>query len=179
MPHADNNSQKYAEALLLLAESAGRVPSVESGLKAIAEDISGNPEMLRFISDDFVKSEGKQELLSELFATRSDPLLILFIRILQLDSKIANIVQISKDFGALVAARSNRVSGELVSAIELPEDKVKAIEEQISQMLNKRVSLSRLVDGDMLGGVSARVGDFVIDGSLDSELSKARSALLE
>ncbi len=177
MSRAKNSSHAYAEALLLMAESAGRVTAVESDLKAMAVAIRESPDLLRFLADSFVKPEGKQDLLAEVFSGRADPLLVMYIRILQIEGEMGNIEQISKDFTGLVAARSNRVSGEVVSAIELPDEKVKAIEKHVSEILDKDVSLCPLVDSEMLGGILVRVGDFIIDGSLDTELSRARSAL--
>jgi F-type H+-transporting ATPase subunit delta len=177
MSHAVNSPLKYAESLLLMAEASDRVTQIEADLSSMAAAIHDNPDLMRFLSDTFIKTEGKQEALAEIFSGRADPLLVMFIRILQIEGKLASIQEISRHFAALAAARQNRVSGELVSAIELPLEKIAEIEKQISLVLGKDVSLTHQLDPDMLGGIIVRVGDFVVDGSLETELSRARSEL--
>jgi len=174
-----SNPEKYAEALMLLAEAAGRISTVASDLSATAEAMRDNPDLLRFLADDLVKPQGKQEALSEIFSGRIDPVLALFLRILQVDRRTSQIQDIAREFAELLAAREHRASGEVVSAIPLPQDKIKEIEVQASKILQKEVSLASVVDPSMIGGVIVRVGNFIIDGSVEKELSRARTALTQ
>ncbi len=177
MRRASHNSEKYAAALLSMAEAAGRLNGIESDLKNISDAVTENPQLLAFLADNLIRNEGKQEALSEIFSGKADPILVMFLRILQIEDEISHIAEVSRLYSDLVAAKQHRVSGEIVSACPLPEEKINEIEEQTSKILNKEVSLTQIVEPEMLGGIIVRVGNFVIDGSVERELARARATL--
>lgn len=174
----ENRNDIYANALLVLAEASGRTAQIEKDLKAAASFIRNTPEVLKFISDGFVQGKGKEEAFDEILAGRVDPMLTLFMRILLTEDQLGNIESISSIFSELVAAKRSRISGQIVSAAPLPEHLVREIEVQTSRLLSKDVSLHPVTDPELLGGVLVKVGDFVIDGTIDTELENARQAIL-
>ncbi len=177
MRRASHNADKYASALLLMAEASGRLERIEADLKSISEAVTSNPQLLAFLADTLIRTEGKQEALDEIFSGRADPILVMFLRILQIEDEIPHITEISRVFSEMVAAKQHRVSGEIVSACALPTEKVRDVEAQTSIILQKEVCLTPVIDPEMLGGIIVRVGNFVIDGSIERELVRARQAL--
>ena len=53
------------------------------------------------------------------------------------------------------------------------------ITQRLTALLGKQVVLRTQVDGEMLGGITVRVGDTVLDGSVAAQLAQMRQAAVE
>ena len=71
------------------------------------------------------------------------------------------------------------VRAEVTTAAPLTEARAQEIERRLAQVSGKRVSLATRVDSAILGGVIARIGSTVYDGSVTRQLEKIRSRLVE
>jgi len=63
------------------------------------------------------------------------------------------------------------------SAIELDDETVARLAVSLSKATGKQVEVKTVVDPAVLGGIVARVGDTVIDGSLRHRLEELRDKL--
>jgi F-type H+-transporting ATPase subunit delta len=68
---------------------------------------------------------------------------------------------------------------ELVSAVPLSAEQQSKVEAMLKEMVGKDISLTVRVDPTILGGIVARVGDRVIDGSTRSKLEGLRRELVQ
>ena len=75
------------------------------------------------------------------------------------------------------AARQQRVVVEARSAVALDDERVRRLEEALSAATGRQVDVEVIVDPSVVGGVVARVGDEVIDGSVRRKLDLAREQL--
>jgi F-type H+-transporting ATPase subunit delta len=66
---------------------------------------------------------------------------------------------------------------EVRSAIPLDEAIQKRLAEALSKSLGKQVEIKVIIDPDVIGGVVARVGDTVIDGTVRHRLEQLRESL--
>ena len=76
-------------------------------------------------------------------------------------------------------ANQNVVRGDLTSATPLAPEKAKAIEDSLSTVTGKKVQLTQHVDPTLIGGVVARIGSTVYDGSVKTQLAQLRHELSE
>jgi F-type H+-transporting ATPase subunit delta len=73
----------------------------------------------------------------------------------------------------------NIVRGEVATAAPLSPEKTKALQDRLSQATGKNVELSVRVDPSLIGGVVARIGSTVYDGSVRTQLKRLRAELTE
>jgi F-type H+-transporting ATPase subunit delta len=71
------------------------------------------------------------------------------------------------------------VRGTVLAAAPLGPDKVSALERSLSAATGKKVQLETQVDPSLIGGVVARIGSTVYDGSIRTQLQKVRQQLIE
>ena len=71
------------------------------------------------------------------------------------------------------------VRGEVTTAIALPPDKLRALEQGLQQATGRRVVLKSRVDPSIIGGVITRLGSTVYDGSVTTQLQKMKQSLIE
>ena len=75
------------------------------------------------------------------------------------------------------AAERNKAIAEVRSAIDLDEATVARLQESLSKATGKDVEVKTVVDPSVLGGIVARIGDTVIDGSLAHRMQSVRETL--
>ncbi len=76
-------------------------------------------------------------------------------------------------------AHQNIVRAEVTSAAPLSPEKTKALEDSLSKVTGKKVELSVSVDPELLGGVVAKIGSTVYDGSVKTQLQRMRQELVK
>ena len=88
--------------------------------------------------------------------------------------------------GALLAAYRTRlmdhlkiVRAEITTAVPLPEERLRAIQQGLTDATGQQVTVSMRVDPSLVGGVVARVGSTVYDGSIVRHMDRMRERMLE
>jgi F-type H+-transporting ATPase subunit delta len=67
----------------------------------------------------------------------------------------------------------------VTSAVPLAAARVKKLEQELAGLTGRRVVMSAGVDPSIVGGVVARIGSTVWDGSVRRQLEKIRERLVE
>src|SRR5512145_2594627 len=91
--------------------------------------------------------------------------------------RLALLKDIAAIYHDLLAERRNVVRAEVTSAEPLSPQRVQAIESKLAAVTGKTVSMTTKVNKDIIGGVVARVGGTVYDGSIATQLKKIRERL--
>ena len=68
---------------------------------------------------------------------------------------------------------------EIITAAPLPDAYYAQLEKTLSEVTGRQVSIVKRTDPSIIGGVVARVGDTVFDGSIANRLKDLRAQLLE
>jgi F-type H+-transporting ATPase subunit delta len=71
------------------------------------------------------------------------------------------------------------VRAEVVSAMPLPEAQAKQLQDKLARLTGRQVTMTTRVDPSIIGGVVARVGSTVYDGSVVTQLQRMRDRLAE
>ncbi|MGQ9663419.1 MAG: ATP synthase F1 subunit delta [Kiritimatiellia bacterium] len=169
--------EHYATALLSLALAADQIAKTEEDLSALQRLVAKNEELRRFVTDPLIRIEGKILVLRRILGTGVSELTLRFLEILVVTGAIRNLDAIVESFFQQLAARRRKISGELVSPVPIPPEKVAIIEKEASRILGKDVKLRVVTDPDLLGGLYLRVGDFVIDGTIDRQMKTLAASL--
>jgi F-type H+-transporting ATPase subunit delta len=82
--------------------------------------------------------------------------------------------QILEEVSQLAAEARNSVVAEVRSAIPLDADQRKKLADALSKATGKNVEVKVLVDPTVIGGVVAKIGDTIIDGTVKRRLEELR-----
>ncbi len=174
----DSNNDQYADSLLALGKATGSLAILERDLVLVLDLLTGNGDVLRFMGDPAVTQEGKSETVGEILGGKVHPVLVHFTQILLEAGRLGDLKIIAENFFDKASRLARKVAGELVSASPVKDEVLALIEGEISRILGKEVHLRVRVDRNMLGGLMVRVGDFVIDGSVEAVLEDMRRVML-
>ena len=85
--------------------------------------------------------------------------------------------EIADCFQLLAEESSGKVRAEVTVAAELPAEYFSELGRTLQAVTGKQVIVEKRVDPAIIGGVIARIGDQVFDGSIRNRLSELREEL--
>ncbi len=168
--------RRYAQAVFQMAEERGETDQWLDGLRAalvVAEEEAlrtylelpkvGIAERLRVI----------QEILVDV-----NPLVQSLIGLLVSRNSLGLYTRIVEEYERLLDAHYNRERATVTTAVSLDDQQQQRVREQLTKLLSKEVVLTTQVEPQVLGGLVARVGDRIIDGSTRGRLLGLRTSLV-
>jgi F-type H+-transporting ATPase subunit delta len=174
---SDELVRGYASALLEVARAEGVVARVGDELYRIARVLETSAELRLGLSDPRLPLERKQGIVEDLLGGRVLPLTLNLVNFLVSAGHSGDLPAIADQLAAQAAAERDRAIAEVRTAFELDEETVRRLAESLSRATGKQVEVKTVVDPSLLGGLVARVGDTVIDGSLQHRFEGLRQAL--
>lgn len=168
----------YADALIALGKAAGALQTIEHDVIHLLDFVQGNEDLQRFLDSETVAGEGKRRAINEVLKGHSHPLLIDFLIMLVSANDLPLLSAVAETFLKKAAEVHECISGEVHLAAPLSDSHLAEIEAEVGRILNKQVNLRPRVMPGILGGALVKVGDFILDGTLDRQLDDARHQLL-
>jgi F-type H+-transporting ATPase subunit delta len=166
----------YAEALLAVARAEGDAEGISDELFTVAQSFSTSNELRETLSDMRVPTERKLAVISDLLGARASDTTISLVEMLVSTGRIRDFVGIAGRMSELAAAAEDQVVAEVRSAIPLDEATLNRLADRLAEKTGKPVSVRAVVDPSVIGGVVARVGDTIFDGSVRNRLQELREA---
>jgi F-type H+-transporting ATPase subunit delta len=165
---------RYALALLETAEQKQALESVLKDAVLLKDTINQSPALRSFLRSPVLKTEKKAAVLRSLFEKFVTALTMDFLLLLVDKNREDVLPEAIGELFRLHDERQGIVTLELRAATEISENQQSAIVRRFEQMLGKTVRLSFSVDATLKGGIKARVGDTVYDGSVRRQLEMLR-----
>ncbi len=166
----------YAEALLRVAQAEGVEQRVEDELFKVARAFESSDELRSTLTDPLIPIERRAGVVEELLARRAHPLTTAMTEFVVSAGRARDLPAIVDGFVAKAAEGRSEAVGEVRTAYPLDADRQAKLAEALSRATGKRVTVKVIIDPTVLGGLVARVGDTVIDGSVRSRLEQLRSS---
>lgn len=176
MPRA-GSPKRHAQAILQLALKDNSLEQWLADLKRL-EGIAANTTFRVVLESPRLSLQEKLSVLKEPLQGL-DPLAMNLLALLSSRGRLRLIPGIAAEYGRLVNAQRGLEAAEVITAIPLEEGEVKALAGRLEALMGKKLSVSARVEPAILGGVVARVGDQLLDGSLRSRLKALRKSLVE
>ena len=172
---------RYARALAEVVMAPGSALKPEDAvaqLRAVEELVSESADIRIAMLSPAIKPTQKRtamgKFLGELSASRVIRNLIFVI----IDHRrIALLPEIREAFEILVDDHSGFIRADVISAAQMEHEQGILLQSALSQLSGKRARLRFSVDPSLLGGVVARIGSTVYDGSIRGQLQQMRRAV--
>jgi F-type H+-transporting ATPase subunit delta len=167
----------YAEALFAIAEAEGELAAVEDELYGFAKTLERETTLREALTDPALPAENKKALLRDLLGERANPHTVNALGFLIDQGRARDIGRIAEDLAVVAAERRAHQVAEVRSAVPLDEDQRARLAAALSRATGRQVEVQVVVDPNVIGGLVAKVGDEVFDGSIRTRLSDARGRL--
>jgi F-type H+-transporting ATPase subunit delta len=175
---ADRNViRAYAEAMFQIAEAEGELQVVEDQLYSIAKLAETDARVGAAIVDTSLPAENKRALVRDILGDGANPTAINVFGFIVEQDHGRDAGRIIEELGNVAAERRQHALAEVRSAVPLDEEHRRRLIEALSRATGKTVELQVFVDPSVVGGVVARVGDEVFDGTVRTRLGEAKEHL--
>lgn len=174
---ADPRIEGYAAAIFEIARGEGVLDRVEGELFRVARALQSSDDLAEALADRRLPMERKQAVLDDLLALRAHPLTTAFVGFAVGLGRSGDLPQIADRFLAKAAEARNRSVAEVRSAVPLDDETVEKLASALAKRVGNQVEVRVVVDESVLGGLVARVGDTVIDGSVRRRLEQLRETV--
>ena len=174
---ADAAEELAVLAICTSADVAGQLDELEDELFRFGRIVGGDPGLRYALSNLFVPADGRRSLVVDLLDGKvSGPALRLigqaaaYPRGRSMDANLAA-------FASLAAALRQRLVAEVHVAVPLSGDQRSRLAAVLAAAYGHDVHLNVVVDGQLVGGMTVRIGDELINGSVVSRLAELRRGL--
>ncbi len=167
----------YAAGLFALALAEEAVDTVSDELHRFSVLLEGSETLRDALGNASMPADRRQAAIEELLGGRASRLTVQLVSLLVGVGRVKDLPEIVTALLAMVAAERQRAVAEVRSAVPLNEDQIARLTTALGSMLGQPVDLRAIVDPSVMGGIVARVGDTVIDGTVRHKLELLKEAM--
>ena len=166
----------YARSLFEAAVEKNHLERVHEELSDFVAMVQEVPELQSLLENPEVDSRAKGALLEQLLVD-ADELVRNFLLLVAEKGRSGELVEIAREFEALVAQAQGILDVELTTAVELSQDEFDQLVQRIGKASGREVRASRAVDPALVGGLVLQVGSRRMDASIRGRLDRLRQEL--
>lgn len=164
-------ARRYAIALADVVIERGEAPAVQEELLQWGTMISSNALFKEALANPTVPYESKRKVLQELIQrTKVRETTANFLQVLLRNQRLSELNEVNKWFGLILDERSGVVSAEVTTARPVTPESEEALRQKLASITGRKVRLNFTTDADLIGGMVARIGSTVYDGSIRNQL---------
>jgi F-type H+-transporting ATPase subunit delta len=171
-------ARRYAEAAFSLAKEEDAFDRWATDL-VIAADVLAMPEAARVVGDPSIPLQSRRDVIGALLGTRVSRSVVRLALLLAERGRVDSLPAVSSEYRRLLNRERGVVEARVTSATPLEASEVEALRERIAGTAGGTVDLTTAVDPALIGGLTVRVGDTLIDASVRGRLERLRERLTE
>jgi F-type H+-transporting ATPase subunit delta len=173
------SAARYARALFDVAVRESDPAQAEQDLATFAGLFHTHPELHRALTHPSLPAARKKAVVEALLSklTLSSPVAKLVLLLAERD-RLALLDELLAVYRERLMEQQRVVRAEVTTAIPIPPEQVKALEQRLSTATGRRVVMSATVNPDIIGGMVARIGSTVYDGSVAAQLERLKDTLV-
>lgn len=172
-------TRRYAEALISIGVEEKTCDKFESELIRISDTLNDHPELKKIVYGSIYPGKDRKAILMEV----TDRLGVSkdvnnFISLLVDKNRIEFFPHILKAYEEILDRIVGRVRAKVVVAKPISDDGLTKLKETFEKVTGKEVIIEMEEDPSLIGGIITKVGNFVFDGSVRTQLEKIKRSIV-
>ena len=174
----DAVEQLAVQAVVAAAEAEGHLDDLEDELFRFGRIVASTPELRIALTNPFVSAQAKRELLSGLLEGRVTAESLRLVTEAAV-SPLGRSLDVSlEEYARIAARRRERLVAEVHVVVPLTDEQRVRLASALSAVYAHQVHLNVVIDTKVAGGMTVRIGDELIDGSVATRLAAARRRMV-
>ncbi len=169
-------AKRYAQAAFAVALEHDELERWGTDLEAMAA-LMTQAEAIALLQSNKVPEAEKASVLKEALPDIG-PRAMNLARLLVDKDRVHLAAQIAEEYRVLFDEQRGIAWADVVTAIPLDGDQKRRVAARLGEVTGKQVNVDATVDPSILGGLIARIGDTLIDGSTRSRLLALKKELM-
>lgn len=170
---ADAIEQLAVEAGANAAAASDKLPEVASQLFDFAQVLIANPELRQTLNSSNEAINRRVELLNNVTKGVYNKYTNLLLNAVVTNLRGRNIDFTLAQFSRYVSQSESKIIAQVSSAVKLTSAQAEKLANSLSKQIGKKIQLNVDVDPKVLGGLSVRLDDELIDGTVSARLQEA------
>lgn len=171
-------SKTYGDALFELGQESGKLDSFYEQIDMLSKLFAENPDLITLLTHPKITGEEKQEVIAKSFKGNVDDEILGFLSIIVEKDRAKEITGIFGYFRQRVYEYRKIGLVSVTSAKPIADNQKKKIESKLLSLTGyKSLEVTYAVDESLIGGMTIRIGDRVVDSSIKNKLDKMTGEL--
>lgn len=171
-------ARRYAKALFLVAKESDAVAAYRKELEEIAAAYAAEPALRDGLNNPMYPVDVRAKVMEYLAdGLGVDAVMRRFLLLLVDKKRSAVLPDIAESFAAMDDADRKVCKGTVTTAVQLDDELAERVRLALEKLTGKTVILESKTDPSILGGIVAKVGDLVLDGSLKTQLHELKESI--
>ena len=174
------SAARYAKALFEVALAESDPARVEADLTTIVTAVNDHADLRQALLGPSVTQTARMNIVRAVTAQADlQPPVAKLLIMLAERGRLELLPDLLDLYRERLRAHLNIVRATVSTPAPLPAEKVAALERSLSGLTGKQIQLDLVVDPALIGGVVAKIGSTVYDGSIRTQLQKLKQQLVE
>jgi len=165
-------AKRYAKALFAVGQEEGKSEAYRETLNVLGDFLGKYPEAMDALTNLLYPMELREKVMAQLISElQADQYMANFLNLVVQKKRADILPEIATEFQVLVDADQNISRGTVIAASQISGDLQAKVQATLENITGKKVILTTEIDPAIIGGIVAKVGDLVMDGSIKTQLA--------
>lgn len=171
-------ARRYAKAIFSIGQEQATYDQYNEVLQGLAGLYASHPEVADAVTNPLYPLDVKEKVMQGMVASMGvDVVIGNFLNLLVRKKRAALLPEIAEAYQSMVDGAKNISHGNVISAVELSDALQANVQKVLEKLTGKKVKLTTSVDPSIIGGIIAKVGDLVLDGSIKTQLAGLKDSI--
>ncbi|MCY4051181.1 MAG: F0F1 ATP synthase subunit delta [Gammaproteobacteria bacterium] len=176
MPSQRNIARPYAQALFQLALEEGKLANWNDQLQCLAA-LADDPQIKELAARPNITSEMISGLIKDILGESLDQHGKNLVQLIVQNGRLSALSEIASGYAELREEAEKTITASMITATPIDEGQRQSFQMALKNKLGRAVELEFKVDEELIGGAVIRAGDWVVDGSVKSQLDRLVGAI--
>lgn len=173
-------AKRYAQALFELGVEHDQLEQLGEALREAAQLFEESSELRTALINPAIELDERRTVVDAVADEVGWPgLFANFMKLLIDKDRVRELPGIAEEYAGRTDDHLDRARATVTSASPLSDDQIGALRQRLGELTGKEVVVSTEVDESLIGGVVARVGSTIYDGSVRNHLQRMRNEILK
>ena len=171
-------AKRYAKAIFAVGQEQDKYEEYNEVLQGLAELFTTHPDVADALINPLYPLDVKEKMMTGIVGSMEvDTVMGNFLNLLVQKKRAEILPEIAICYKTMVDEEKNISHGNVISAIELSDELKSNVQTVLEKLTGKKVELTTSVDPSIIGGIIAKVGDLVLDGSIKTQLAGLKDSI--
>ena len=171
-------ARRYALAMADVSLERGEAKEVQHELQQWEEVLQSSAALQEVFRNPTIALDQKRAVLNKLIdRAKPRPTTANFLKVLLQNQRLTELPEINRKLADILDERAGMVAATVTTARPVPGDIQRSLEQRLTAVTQKKVRLNFKQDPDLLGGLVARIGSTVFDGSVRNQLEQMKERM--
>jgi len=171
-------ARRYARAIFSVGQEQEKFEEYNDVLAGVAELYVSIPEVVDALTNPLYPLDVRERVMTGMIDSMEvDSVMGNFLSLLVEKKRAEILPEIAEEYKIMVDEEKNISHGSVISAVELSEELQHNVQTTLEKLTGKKVELTTRVDPSIIGGIIAKVGDLVLDGSIKTQLAGLKDSI--